>query len=268
MPASWLYTGALGAWPCPQGRFFFSQVKGHTRAQGPRHALPPGMPSTPASGQGDACIHAQRDTRAERGLPGSVPQLPGLCPATGSPSQAPEVVLPAASETHWASHSCFAGSEEPDTGEAEHRQLPAGHHRPHKAAGPQVPAGLQRAERHRECARQPPLCTWLAWCRELGGSSPSLQNRSCLRGQVQAGRAGQRVVTAWVPPALPSAPSSQWWLFSADPCSGVEGGALPPLQSGPVADGSVRVTVCKTPTHSFICSFIHSLIHSPITSRV
>lgn len=45
-----------------------------------------------------------------------------------------------------------AGSEEPDASEAQHRQLPARHHGPHQAAGPQVPAGLQRAERDRESA--------------------------------------------------------------------------------------------------------------------
>ncbi|XP_072868106.1 amyloid-beta A4 precursor protein-binding family A member 2 isoform X2 [Chlorocebus sabaeus] len=40
------------------------------------------------------------------------------------------------------------GPEEPDTGEAQHRQLSPGHHGPHQAARPQVPAGLQRAEWH------------------------------------------------------------------------------------------------------------------------
>lgn len=49
--------------------------------------------------------------------------------------------------------SCpLSGPEEPDAGEAQHRQLPARHHGSHQAAGPQVPAGLQRAERHCESA--------------------------------------------------------------------------------------------------------------------
>lgn len=41
-----------------------------------------------------------------------------------------------------------AGPEEPGEGEAEHRELPPRHHRPHQETRPQVPAGLQRAEWH------------------------------------------------------------------------------------------------------------------------
>lgn len=42
------------------------------------------------------------------------------------------------------------GSEEPGEGKTEHRELPSSHHCPHQEARSQVPAGLQRAERHCE----------------------------------------------------------------------------------------------------------------------
>ena len=43
-----------------------------------------------------------------------------------------------------------SGPEEPGAGEDEHRELPPRHHCTHQEARPQVPARIQRAERHSE----------------------------------------------------------------------------------------------------------------------
>lgn len=43
--------------------------KGTPEHREPRHTLLPGMAGTPASGQGEACIHAQGDLGAQRDLP-------------------------------------------------------------------------------------------------------------------------------------------------------------------------------------------------------
>lgn len=77
----------------------------------------------------------------------------------GSPRCPPPPTLPG------YAHLCLlsprpAGAEAADAGEAEHRQLSPGHHSAHQAAGPQVPAGLQRAERNREST--PPLAAQAA----------------------------------------------------------------------------------------------------------
>lgn len=99
---------------------------------------------------------------------------------------------------------CSAGSQEPDAGEAQHRQLSTGHHCPHQAARPQVPAGLQRAEWNCESApcalgrlHHARVCRAWVW-------GPG--------GQLLSGGAGP-APAPWQAPAGVTAASSQVWSF-------------------------------------------------------
>lgn len=124
---------------------------------------------SPAAGPGQRLLLGAEGAWATRPLPPAVPCVwvggRGLHPGRGKggPRCPPPPTLPG------YAHLCLpsprpAGAEAADAGEAEHRQLSPGHHSAHQAAGPQVPAGLQRAERNREST--PPLAA------QAAGSQP------------------------------------------------------------------------------------------------
>lgn len=120
---------------------------------------------SPAPGPGQRLLLGAEGAWATRPLPPAVPCVwvggRGLHPGRGKggPRCPPPPTLPG------YAHLCLlsprpAGAEAADAGEAEHRQLSPGHYSAHQAAGPQVPAGLQRAERNREST--PPLAAQAA----------------------------------------------------------------------------------------------------------
>ena len=258
MPASWLCTGVLRAWPlslgaacsCPGQRAHKSRGSPNT------HCRLEWVRVRPAS--------THRGTWVPRGtcLGFSVPR------ASSPPARAPELVFLAASQTLMF---LLIGSEEPDSGEAQYRQLPASHHCPHQAAGPQIPAGFQRAKRHCESAQ--PLAASAVpvdgWCRGRGQLSacplPPCPRIAPLMEQVPASSQARQggwasVQVEWVPPA-PRGTPSWWWCPLQTPCFGVEARALLPLHLGPTGSQWQRQSQLFE-RHLLIPVFIHPLIHS------
>lgn len=79
--ACWACSAALqpGLWPQERRQLVFTQVEGTPEHSGPRHALPPGGPSSATLWSGKSSVHAEKGTEAQRSLshPGSCLPHPG-----------------------------------------------------------------------------------------------------------------------------------------------------------------------------------------------